>query len=169
MKVIAVNSSPGGKTGNTAMILNPFLKGMEEAGAEVEIFLTKNLTIKPCCGTFVCSIQNIDCVQKDDMTDIHPKLLKADLWVFATPLFISSYNGPMKTFMDRMLIPWGETYTVLKDGRSHHPIKKKIDNSKVFLASSCAYWEKENFNLLVNTYPVIDYTVRSDPFEPPHY
>ena len=83
------------------------------------------------------------------MVEIHPQLLKADIWVFATPLYISGMNGPMKTFMDRMLIPWGETYVTLEDGRSHHPMKKKRQEGKVFLVSSCAYWEIENFNLLL--------------------
>ena len=149
MKVIAINSSPMGNKGHTAMILTPFLKGMEDAGAEVRLYLTKNLKINPCCGQFTCSINNIDCFQKDDMIKIHPQLLEADIWVFATPLYISGMNGPMKTFLDRMLIPWGETYVNLKDGRSHHPMKKKINEGKVFLVSSCAYWEIENFNLLL--------------------
>ena len=149
MKIVAINSSPTGNKGHTAMILNPFLKGLKDAGADVNIYLTKDLKINPCCGQFICSIKNIDCFQKDDMSEIHPLLLEADLWVFATPLFISNVNGPMKTFMDRMLIPWGETYVILENGRSHHPMKKKINNGKVILVSSCAYWEIDNFNLLL--------------------
>jgi len=149
MKVIAINSSPVGKKGHTAMILTPFLKGMEEAGAEVSLFHTKDLRIKPCCGQFTCSINDTDCIQKDDMTEIHPRLLEADIWIFATPLYISGMNGPMKTFMDRMLIPWGETFVNLMDGRSHHPMKKKKEGGRVFLVSSCAYWELDNFNLLL--------------------
>jgi len=157
MKVIAINSSPSGNAGTTAMILNPFLKGLKEAGADVVTYYTNDLDIKPCCGQFICSIKNIECVKKDDMTKIHSELFEADIWVFATPLYISTMNGPMKTFMDRMLIPWGDTYTVLKDGRSHHPIKKKIDNGKVFLVSSCGYWEKENFNLLIESVKEFSY------------
>jgi multimeric flavodoxin WrbA len=149
MKIIAINSSPVGNRGHTAMILTPFLKGLKDAGAEVNLYLTKDLKINPCCGQFTCSIKNIDCFQKDDMAEIHPKLLEADIWVFATPLYISSMNGPMKVFMDRMLSPWGETYVTLEDGRSHHPMKKKIKKGKVFLVSSCGYWEINNFNLLL--------------------
>ena len=40
MKVIAINSSPNMDKGNTAAILNPFLDGMKEAGAEVELYFT---------------------------------------------------------------------------------------------------------------------------------
>lgn len=32
MKVLAINSSPRMDRGNTALILNPFLEGMKEAG-----------------------------------------------------------------------------------------------------------------------------------------
>lgn len=149
MKVVVVNSSPMGNKGHTAMILQPFIKGMEEAGAEVKYYLTKDLKINPCCGQFTCSIKGMECFQKDDMAKIHPYLLEADIWVFGTPLYISGMNGPMKTFMDRMLIPWGETYVNLKDGRSHHPMKHKVENGKVFLISSCAYWELNNFDLLI--------------------
>ncbi len=47
MKVLAINSSPKMDKGNTAMILNPFLEEMREAGAEVELFYTRKLNIKP--------------------------------------------------------------------------------------------------------------------------
>jgi multimeric flavodoxin WrbA len=42
MKVIAINSSPAGNQGHTAMILNPFLKGMKNSGAEVVLYLRKD-------------------------------------------------------------------------------------------------------------------------------
>ena len=35
MKIIAINSSPVGDKGHTAMILNPFLEGMKEAGYDL--------------------------------------------------------------------------------------------------------------------------------------
>jgi multimeric flavodoxin WrbA len=41
MKVLAINSSPRMDKGNTALILNPFLEGMKEAGAEVDLFYTR--------------------------------------------------------------------------------------------------------------------------------
>ena len=38
LKIIAVNSSPNMEKGNTALILTPFLEGIREKGAEVELF-----------------------------------------------------------------------------------------------------------------------------------
>ncbi len=37
VQVLAINSSPLMDKGNTALILDPFLEGMKEAGAEVEL------------------------------------------------------------------------------------------------------------------------------------
>ncbi|MHA1243986.1 MAG: flavodoxin family protein [Candidatus Heimdallarchaeota archaeon] len=131
MNVVAINSSPLGDKGHTAMILTPFLEGMKDSGAKVSLYFTKDLKINPCCGQFTCSINKIDCFQKDDMKVIHPKLLEANIWIFATPLYLSTINGPMKTFMDRMLIPWGEPFVTLQDGRSHHPMRKKHENGNL--------------------------------------
>ena len=74
MKVLAINSSPRMDKGNTAMILNPFLEGMREAGSEVELFYTSKLNIKPCTGEFNCWIKTPgECYQKDDMQILYPK------------------------------------------------------------------------------------------------
>jgi len=43
MKVLAFNCSPKMDKGSTALILTPFLDGMREAGATVEIFYTRKL------------------------------------------------------------------------------------------------------------------------------
>ena len=51
MKVIAINGSPRMEKGNTAMILTPFIQGVMDAGAEVELFYARRLKVKPCtCG-----------------------------------------------------------------------------------------------------------------------
>ena len=91
LKVVAINSSPNMGDGNTALILYPFLEGMREKGAEVELFYTKKLRIRPCQGDFDCAVKTPgECFQKDDMEMLHPKLMDADIWVFASPLYVSS-------------------------------------------------------------------------------
>ncbi len=47
MKVVAINGSPHGDTGNTALILNPFLEGMKAAGAKVMVFETLGIVSRP--------------------------------------------------------------------------------------------------------------------------
>jgi len=54
MHVVATNSSPRMEKGNTALIMNPFLEGMKEAGVQVELVYSKELSIQPCTGEFSC-------------------------------------------------------------------------------------------------------------------
>ena len=102
MKVVAINSSPKAENGHTAQILNPFLDGMRDAGADVELFYTKQLKIEPCCGLFNCfMVTPGSCTQMDDMQTLIPKLRDADVWVLATPVHLDGVSGPMKNFIDR--------------------------------------------------------------------
>lgn len=150
MKVVAVNGSPKMDKGTTALILAPFVEGMRNAGAEVELFYTKRLRIKPCQGDFRCSTHTPgECFQQDDMQMLHPKLCEADIWVFATPLYVSGMTGPLKNLIDRILIPLGEPFVELRDGHCHHPLREGTRTGQVALVSSCGYWEMGNFDLLL--------------------
>jgi multimeric flavodoxin WrbA len=59
LKVVAVNSSPNMEIGNTALILKPFLEGMREEGADVELFYALKLWIRPCQGEFGCATKTL--------------------------------------------------------------------------------------------------------------
>jgi len=149
MKVLAINGSPMKDKGNTAAILTPFLDGMREAGAEIELFYIKNLKIKPCQGEFNCWFKTpAECFQKDDMQTLLPKFSQADLWVFATPLYVDGMSGPMKNLLDR-LIPLLEPFLELRDGHGRHPLRKGVKRGKVVLVSNCGLWESDNFDPLV--------------------
>ncbi len=68
MKVLVFNSSPFMDKGNTSMVLNPFIEGMKEEGAEVETFYLKKLEINPCQGEMNCWLRTPgECFQNDDM------------------------------------------------------------------------------------------------------
>ena len=87
MKVIAINSSPRKDKGNTAQILNPFLDGIKEKGAEVEVYYTKELKIDPCRGDMTCMRTTGKCFLNDDMEWLIPKIANSDILVFASPLY----------------------------------------------------------------------------------
>lgn len=149
MKVIAFNGSPKMDKGNTALILDPFLDGLREAGAEVELFYTKKLDISPCQGEFNCWLKTPGkCHQEDDMQMLHPKLRAADVWVFATPVYVWGVSGPLKNLMDRV-IPLVEPFFYLHDGHCSHPLREGTKRSKIVLVSNCGFWEKDNFDPMV--------------------
>ena len=149
MKVLAVNSSPYMDKGNTALILNPFLDGMREVGAEVELFYTRKLKINPCRGCFNCWIKTPGvCSQKDDMQMLLPKLGEADVWVLATPLYVDGMNGPMKNLLDR-IVPTAEPFFELRDEHCRHPAREGHKYEKVVLVSNCGFLEMDNFDPLL--------------------
>ncbi len=149
MKVLAFNSSPMMGKGNTALILNPFLEGMREAGAEVELFYTKKLKINPCQGEFNCWLKTPGkCWQKDDMDMLRPKMGEADVWVLATPLYVDGMTGPMKNLIDR-IIPLVQPFFELRDDHIRHPAREGSNRGKMVLVSNCGFWEMDNFDALL--------------------
>ena len=148
-KVIAINSSPIMNKSNTALVLDPFLEGMKEAGAEVELFYTKKLKINPCQGEFHCWLKTPGkCFHKDDMQMLLPKIAEADVWVLATPLYVDGVSGPMKNLLDR-IIPMVQPFFELRDGHCRHPGREGTQNGQLVLVSNCGFWEMDNFDPLL--------------------
>ena len=149
MKVVAINSSPRAEKSNTSLILNPFIEGMKEGGAEVELFYTKKLEINPCRGCFYCWVKHPgECYHKDDMATLNSKLRDAEIWVFATPVYTDGVTGLMKNLVDRM-IPLAKPFIELRDDHCRHPIREGTKRGKFVLASNCGFWEMDNFEPLL--------------------
>jgi multimeric flavodoxin WrbA len=149
MKVVAINSSPNMGKGNTALVLGPFLEGMREAGAEVELFYTSKLKINPCQGEFNCWLKTPgECFQQDDMQMLLPKLAEAEVLVLATPVYVDGLTGPMKNLLDR-IIPLAQPFVELRDGHCRHLGRDGIMVRKLVLVSNCGFWEMDNFDPLL--------------------
>ncbi len=137
MKVLAINGSPHMGEGNTAMILNPFLEGMKEARADVDLFYTRKLKIGPCNGDMSCWFVNPGtCGQKDDMQMLLPKFKEADVIVWASPVYYSGVTGPLKNLMDRQL-------------PLHMQGEMGPKRQKIVLVSTCGAWELSMFDPLL--------------------
>jgi multimeric flavodoxin WrbA len=137
MKVLALNGSPHMDEGNTAMILNPFLEGMKEAGADAEVFYTRKMKIGPCNGDMSCWYVNPGtCGQKDDMQMLLPKLKDADVIVWASPVYYAGVTGPLKNLMDRQL-------------PLHMQGELGSKRRKIVLVSTCGAWELSMFDPLL--------------------
>jgi multimeric flavodoxin WrbA len=135
--------------GNTALVLDPFLEGMREMGAEVELFYTKKLKINPCLGEFTCWFKTPgECFQKDDMQILLPRIAGADVLVLATPVYVDGITGPMKNLLDR-IVPLAQPFFELRDGHCRHLERDGNKNSRLVLVSNCGFWEMDNFNPLL--------------------
>jgi multimeric flavodoxin WrbA len=152
MKVLAFNSSPNKEKGNTALILTPFLKGLEDAGAQIDLHYTQNMKINPCQGDFTCIMKTPGkCVQQDDMQQLYPKLREAHIIVFASPLYFDGITASMKNLIERLWVPCGTPFLELRNGHTRHPNTNSAEEkkTKVVLVSNCGFWEIENFNPMI--------------------
>ncbi len=97
--VLIVSTSP--RVGsNSDLLANEFGRGAKDEGNEVEIISLKDKDIKFCKGCFACQ-KNQRCVIHDDADLIEQKMEKADVLVFATPIYYYEMSGQMKTLLDR--------------------------------------------------------------------
>ena len=101
MKRVVVISTSLRAGSNSDMLADKFAEGARSAGNEVEKISLTGKNIQFCKGCFAC--QKLGrCVIKDDVNDITAKVLKADVVVWATPIYYYEMSGQMKTLIDRM-------------------------------------------------------------------
>jgi len=149
MKVLVLNGSPRGERGATAGALAPFVEGMRDAGADVEVVLLHKLDIKQCRGCFNCWWNTPGkCATDDDMKELLPRLADADIWVYATPVYVDGMTGTMKTLLDRS-IPLLEGRWELRDDHCRHPLREGTKAGKIVLFSVSGFTEMDNFEPLV--------------------
>jgi multimeric flavodoxin WrbA/putative sterol carrier protein len=154
MRILAVNGSPRGRESNTDRILQPFLEGARQAGAEIEVIYLKEKKINQCNGCFTCWTKTPGvCVHKDDMPELLLKMRRADLIVYATPLYVFTMSGLMKNFVDRCALPL-LLPDIIKRGEQYlHPVRYPEEYpKKVVLISNCGFPERHHFTGLVETF-----------------
>ena len=100
MKKILVVMGGGRPKGNTAQLVDSFVKGAEEAGHSVEKVSLLKTEVKGCLGCNACRYGK-PCVQKDGFNELVPKIKGADLVVFASPLYFWTISSKLKAFIER--------------------------------------------------------------------
>ncbi len=100
MKITVITSSAH-RHGTSSMMADEFIRGAKEAGHEIFRFDAAFKNIHPCIGCAKCQVEGGSCVFKDDMQELNPKLLEADLIVLVSPIYFFDVNGQMKATIDR--------------------------------------------------------------------
>jgi len=136
-KTIVIISSTPRKNGNSDILSDEFMKGARDAGHYVEKIRLSEKNINYCTGCCTCIGKPGKCVQQDEMNDILAKLLKADILVFASPVYFRSFNGQMKTFIDRVcpiypMIHNKDVYLIASAAGGSLPVNSTFDSFRVF-------------------------------------
>ena len=98
-RIVIISTSPR-RNSNSEALANAFAKGAAESGNDVEVISLRGKDMRFCLGCFACQ-KTGKCVIKDDMNEIVPKMERADVLVFATPIYYYEMSGQMKTLLDR--------------------------------------------------------------------
>jgi multimeric flavodoxin WrbA len=147
MQVLVINGSARKEKGYTAMILKPFMNGMEQAGAQVNLLYAKQLDVHPCIGDFSCWYKNPGkCHINDIMQSVYPKLKEADVLVLGIPVYFP-LPGAMQNFLNR-LMPLANPILKYRNGHTQIRFHDDVKIKKIILVSVCGWWEKGNFDTI---------------------
>lgn len=149
MKIVVINGSPKGKGSNTNVMVQAFLKGALEAGAEtINIFLAEK-DIKHCKGCHICWTKGPgQCITNDDMLEVLLSMSGANVIAFATPVYFGNISGMLKVFMDRM--------TMIGSPHSQKEAEEKVQEikpsktliPKLMMISNCGLPDKDEFQVV---------------------
>ena len=110
MRILGIMGSPR-LGGNTDLLLDAALDGARSAGAEVEKIVVDKLNISPCREHYGC-LEDGNCIIRDDMDALYPKLLDADGIVVASPMFFYGITAQLKALIDRGQALWARKHVL---------------------------------------------------------
>jgi len=129
MKVLGIMGSPR-IGGNSDLLLDQALAGAKEAGAEVEKLILSRKKISGCLNCEKCNETGI-CVVKDDMLEIHKKILDADGIIHSVPLYFWAMTAQMKAYLDR----WCAFFN--GEWQLHEAYRARMEGKKIGLITVC--------------------------------
>jgi multimeric flavodoxin WrbA len=102
-KILVVQGSPR-KKGNSIALAEQIVKGAESVGAEIELIYLHDKNISPCQACYACQRPDSSgCAIDDEMQPIYKKLIDAECWIIASPVYWFTMSAQTKLFMDRAL------------------------------------------------------------------
>jgi multimeric flavodoxin WrbA len=100
-RVLVLLGSPR-KKGNSTALAEQIIKGAESRGAKLEKIFLHGKNISPCQACYACQKPDSKgCAIDDEMQPIYRKLVQADAWVIASPVYWFSMSAQTKLFLDR--------------------------------------------------------------------
>ena len=152
MKLLVFNGSPRKSRGTTDVLLETFIEGAKQSGAEVEKHHIVDLDFGGCRGCFNCWwVTPGKCVQRDDMDELIPAIVEADLLLLGTPIYGRNVTSYTQKLLERTFVfslPEMEN----KDGETQHPGRiRKFP--RTILAATAGFPDSSNFDIVRALYP----------------
>ena len=144
MKILGISGSP--RKGNSEWMLRRLLEMLSRAGHSADLVLLREMSIKQCRGCLACESggagRSGKCKIHDDVKDILPRMLEADIIVMGTPVYFDMLSGRLKNFMDRTCAIWPKLAGKKMAGIAvaEEDIGKAIDNLKTYAGICSMDW-----------------------------
>jgi len=119
MYLLAIHGSPR-KNGNSEILLDYFLKGINQELISFEKIRLFELNYQPCIECGECETTG-ECILDDDFKEIYKKIWNADFLVVSTPIFFYSHTSYVQAFFERFQAFWARKYIL----KLPHPFNKK--------------------------------------------
>ena len=152
-RALVIAGSSRGLKGYTGFYLDHFVRGMRDAGGEVEVIdlSRSDLAVAPCRGCFRCWLRDgAPCVIEDDGGWIIRRINESPLVVYALPLYADSAPAKVKALLDRQFINL-RPFFVPAGRLTRHPLRHPATRSLALLAV-CGFPEAEHFAPLVQQF-----------------
>ncbi|HCC00836.1 MAG TPA: flavodoxin family protein [Ruminococcaceae bacterium] len=101
MNILVISGSPR-KNGNTEIMANVFSEAAEKNGNTVSRVNLSGTKVGFCTDCEYCLTHQGVCVKKDGMDEIYEKMEKAELLVFASPIYYFGMSAQMAAVFDRL-------------------------------------------------------------------
>jgi len=105
INVLGVCGSPV-KEGNTDVFLKEVINSAKGQEIRSKIINISRLNINDCLHCSFCIVKQTEerfCRQQDDMPEIYPQVIDADVLVFSSPVYLHRMSGYLARFMDRLV------------------------------------------------------------------
>lgn len=137
MAKIAVLIGSSRRNGNTEILANAFIDGINKQENSVEVISVIGKKVNGCTGCDFCYRDDShNCVQKDDMQEIYKRLADANVIVIATPVYFYGVSSQLKCMIDRL----------------HNPIRNTFRVKELVLLAVCADEVPTVFDSLITMY-----------------
>ena len=134
--VIGISGSPH-RHGNTETLLDSFLNGAAQGGAETDKIILRSMNYTPCRGCNACH-KTGECIVQDDAEIIIERVMSCDCLAVASPIYSMGITAELKGLIDRAQYIWAQKF-ILKTSFYQDDVIRR--HKGIFISTAGLPWE----------------------------
>ncbi len=157
MKISIINSSIR-KDGRTAWLTNHFVNGLNSTNKyEINQYFLCDWNLTECDGCTKCWFKTKGiCKFNDDFSKEISSIIKSDIIIFASPIWVGGGTYLLKIFIERLFSTLQPYFSKINSDKYGH-YRNENNFIKTFLISTCALPGTHNFEPLITHIKSLDY------------